>query len=328
MNCNRMEQILNKIKEYDRIMLFRHIRGDGDSVGSTKGLKEIIRLTWPEKEVYLIDDDMPEYLSFLGPDDLPVDDELYRDVLGIVLDTAAQDRISNPRYALCRELIKIDHHLPVEDYGNLAWVDVNRSSCCEMIAELYRTFSHELIMDSTAATYLYAGLVTDSGRFRYNSVSGDTMRAAATLLDIGVDTDTLFAHLYLESFDSLKFTSAVYERMKITEHGVAYLYINQAMQKEFDLSLEQAGACVKHMESIRGCLCWTVFLETGDPSRPIRARMRSRFVPINSIAEQYRGGGHAFACGATVYSTEEMEELLRITDAHVKAYKESHDGWL
>ena len=322
------EQILQKIKEYDRIMIFRHVRNDGDCVGATKGLKRIIQLTWPEKEVYLIDQDTSAYLAFLGPEDEPVADELYTEALGIVLDTASEARISNKKYTLCKELIKIDHHIPLEGYGCIQWVEEERSSACEMVVDLYRTFKNELKIDSEAATYLYTGMVTDSGRFKYDGVSGDTLRNAAELLDIGVDTQTLFARLYLEAFEYLKFKAHIYDRMQITENGVAYLYIDRAMQEEFGLTLEMASATVGTLDSIRGCISWMVFIETGDEKGSIRVRLRSRFVHINSIAEKYHGGGHACASGATVYSQEEVQSLLADTDALVKEYKETHEDWL
>ncbi len=321
-------QILSKIREYDRIFLFRHIRNDGDCVGATKGLKAILKLTWPKKEVYLIDQDTAQYLEFMGPEDEPVDDALYADALGIVLDTASEARISNKKYSLCKELIKIDHHIPLESYGDLIWVEEERSSCCEMIVDFYDSFQDVLKIDSQAATYLYTGMVTDSGRFKYSGTNGDTMRAAGTLLDVGVDTDTLFARLYLEAFEYLKFKAQLYERMQITENGVAYIYVDKAMQEEFNLTLEQASACVGTLDSIRGCICWMVFIDNGDDAGTIRVRLRSRFVHINTIAEKYRGGGHACASGATVYGTDEMQSLLRDADAHVKQYKETHEGWL
>ena len=119
MNTQVKKQILDKIKEYNRIFLFRHVRNDGDCVGSTKGFKRILQLTWPEKEIYLIDEDTAAYLEFMGPEDEPVADELYADALGIVIDTASEARISNKKYKLCKEVIKIDHHIPLETYGDL-----------------------------------------------------------------------------------------------------------------------------------------------------------------------------------------------------------------
>ena len=81
MNKDIMTQILDKIKEYDRIMIFRHVRNDGDCVGATKGMKRILQLTFPEKEIYLIDSDTAQYLEFLGPEDEPVADEVYTETL-------------------------------------------------------------------------------------------------------------------------------------------------------------------------------------------------------------------------------------------------------
>lgn len=328
MNYEIKKQILDKMAEYSRIILFRHVRGDGDCVGATKGLKEILRLTWPEKEVYVIDAETAKYLEFMGPEDAELPDEMYADALGIVLDTASESRISNKKYTLCREVIKIDHHIPLEHYGSIEWVEEVRSSCCEMVVDFYNTFRDVLKINSEAATHLYTGMVTDSGRFKYSGVTGDTLRNAAILLDVGVDTDLLFARLYLEAYEYLKFKAHIYERMQITENGVAYIYIDRAMQEEFGLSLEQASACIGNLDSIRGCISWIAFIESGDEAGTIRVRLRSRFVHINSIAEKYRGGGHACASGATVYNREEVDALLSDTDALVKEYKETHEGWL
>ncbi len=328
MNREIKQKILDKIQEYDRIVIFRHLRNDGDCVGASKGLKEIIKLTWPEKEVYLIDQDTSAYLAFLGPEDEPIPDEYYADALGIVVDTATTARISNPKFTLCKELIKIDHHIPLVNYGDYIWVEEERSSCCEMIVDFYDTFRDVLKINSTAATYLYTGMVTDSGRFKYEGVSGDTMRCAGILLDVGVDTETLFARLYLEAYEYLKFKAEIYRRMQITENGVAYIYIDRAMQEEFNLSLEQASACIGTLDAIRGSLCWMAFIENGDHEGSIRVRIRSRFMHINNLAERYRGGGHACASGATVYGQEEVQALLAEADAQIKEYKETHEGWL
>ena len=309
-------------------MLFRHIRNDGDCVGATKGLKRILQLTYPEKEIYLIDHEHSEFLAFLGADDEPVADELYADALAIVLDTGTAERISNQKYTLCKEVIKIDHHIPVDNYGGINWVEEERSSTCEMVVGFYDTFKDVLKIDQEAATYLYTGMVTDSGRFRFRSVSGDTMRCAGILLDLGIDTDQLYAHLYLQDFEYLKFESAVYEKMKITENGVAYIVVDKAMQEEFHLSQEDASSSVSLMDSIKGSIIWMAFIENNNPEKTIRVRLRSRFVHVDKLANRYHGGGHACASGATVYSQEELEALIADADALIKEYKENHDDWL
>ena len=135
MNIENMRRILDKIKEYDRIIIFRHKRPDGDAVGSTKGLREILRLTYPEKEILLLNADYSDYVAFLGDEDAPVSDDYYATALGIVIDTATSDRISNPKYALCREVVRIDHHIDNRPYTEISWVEEEKSSSCEMIAE-------------------------------------------------------------------------------------------------------------------------------------------------------------------------------------------------
>ncbi len=325
MNEN-MQIILNKIKENDKIIIFRHFRPDGDAIGSTKGLARILRLTYPEKKIYLQNADFSNYLAFLGEEEELLPDEEYVDALGIVLDTATQERISNKKYALCKELVKIDHHIPVQDFGVCQWVEEERSSLCEMIAFFYDTFKDELKIDKEAATYIYTGMVTDSGRFRFRSVSGDTLRLAGLMLDQGVDLDYVYSNLYLRDFNSFKFESYAHKKMKISESGVVSLFVTKSMKKKFKLSNEDASASVSYMEGIKNSLIWIAFIETDDGA--IRVRLRSRYVTVSELAERYHGGGHACAAGATVYSKKEMKQLLAEADALLKDYKENNTGWL
>ncbi|MBQ8177752.1 MAG: bifunctional oligoribonuclease/PAP phosphatase NrnA [Clostridia bacterium] len=326
MNTKVKRQILDKIKEYNKIIISRHIRPDGDCIGGTKGLKAILELTYPEKEIYLVNSDYSEYLAFLGGEDSQFEDDFYKDALVIVLDTASTDRISNPKYNLGKELIKIDHHIDIKPYGDLSWVENLRSSLCEMIVDFYDTFKDELKINGEAATYLYTGMVTDSGRFRHNSVTGATLRLAGLLLDVGVDTEWLHANLKMEDYDYLVFKAYALGQVKLTENGVAYIYVDKAMQERFGLSREDASAAVAFAENVKGSLIWAAFIDNADGS--IRVRLRSRFLHCNDIGEHWRGGGHECACGATLYSVDEIHALLAEADAKLKAYKETHEGWL
>ena len=223
-------------------------------------------------------------------------------------------------------MIKIDHHIDVTPYGNTSWVEDDRSSVCEMIALLQHDFSDVLKIDERAATLLYTGMVTDSGRFKYAETTGDTLRYAGYLLDQGVDTQTLYANLYLESFDFFKFQAYVFGKMKITENGVAWLYVDNAMQEKFGLSREQASSSVDFMNKIKGSLIWLAFIDNPDGS--IRVRLRSRFATVDKLANRYHGGGHANASGSTVYSLDEMNALIADADALLKDYKANNEGWL
>lgn len=326
-NYEVKKAILEKIKEYKNIIISRHVRPDGDAVGSTLGLARILRLTFPEKQVFVVNGDYAEYTAFLGNEDAQPDAACYAGSLAIVIDTATPDRISNKSWQSAREVIKIDHHIDVAPYGDIAWVEEHRSSACEMIADFYMTFREELKIDREAATCIYAGMVTDSGRFRFRSVSGETLRCAAALLDLGVDTDTLFAHLYLEKLDAFRFRAYVYENIKMTPHGVAYIYVDRAMKERFSLTDEEASNVVSCLDSIKGSIIWLAFIDNADGAT-IRVRLRSRFVTVDKLANKYRGGGHDCASGATLMSPDEIPLLLADADALIADYKENNGGWM
>lgn len=319
-------QILAKIETYDTIVVSRHIRPDGDAVGSTKGFTQILRDTYPEKKIYLVDEDFSDYLSFCGGEDT-IPDEVYKGALQIVIDTGTRARISNKNFRLAKEVIKIDHHIEADPYGDLNWVEDFRSSACEMIADFIVTFKDRLKVSPEAATFVYMGMVTDSGRFRFEGVTGETMRLAGAMLDYGVDCETLFAHLYVEDFSSFKLRSYVYDHIRITENGVASIYMDAEAQQRLGLTLEAASSVVSELSDIRGSLIWIAFIDNTAKGN-IRVRLRSRFLGINDLAVNYHGGGHNMAAGATVYSKEEMEALIRDADALLGEYKATHGGWL
>lgn len=326
------EEILGLIKQYEKIVISRHIRPDGDAVGSSHGLARIIRLTYPEKQVRVVGDDHSEYVAFLGPDDEQPDDEFYRGSLLIVLDTGSYDRISNSKKELAAVTVKIDHHIVDIPYGDVALVDDTRSSTCELITAFWNHFRGELKIDSHAALCLYTGMVTDSGRFRFRDVSGDTLRCAASLLDVGFDTERLYSNLYIDDYSVLKFHADMTGRIRFTEHGVAYIHVTRAMQEKYALSNEEASNIVSLLDSIRGSIIWLAFIDNTTPNEDgkwtTRVRLRSRFVTIKDLAASYHGGGHAMAAGATVYSPRELRALLADADELIADYKANNEGWL
>ncbi len=326
MNEDIKNLILQKIESYNSIIISRHIRPDGDAVGSTMGLTKILRDTYPEKHIYLVNEDFSDYLSFCGGEDT-VPDGIYDGALQIVIDTGTKKRISNIKFVKAKEIIKIDHHIEADPYGDINWVEDFRSSACEMIADFYLTHKKRLKISPEAATYIYLGMVTDSGRFQFEGVTGETMRLAGAMLDCGVDLENLYANLYSEDPDSFKFKSYVYDNIRITEHGVAYIYLDRATQERFNLSFEAASSVVSELSGIRGSLIWVAFIYNSKKEN-IRVRLRSRFLGINDLAIKYHGGGHNMAAGATAYSEEEMRALIQDADKLLGEYKSTHEGWL
>lgn len=320
------KRIFSEIRKSDPIVITRHRRPDGDAIGSSYGLYRILKATYPDKRIYLDNTDASDYLAFMGGEGERPDEETCRQALFIALDTGTVDRVSSARIGLAKKVIKIDHHIDDSPYGDLSLVEDWRSSCCEMIVDLWEHFKEEWIMDTDAASCLYVGMVTDSGRFRYPETSPEALRKAAVLLEKGVDKDRIYAHLYMEDFATLRADASLTAKIRMTENGVAYLHISRAMRLRRKMTQEQASNTVELMKKIRNSLVWLAFIENDDGS--IRVRLRSRFVEIQPLATRYHGGGHACAAGATVYSKEEEEALISDADALLGEYKRKHDGWL
>lgn len=324
-NNNLFFQIKNKIEEYSKIIILRHIRPDGDAVGSSLGLRELLTSSYPEKEIKCFGKDFAESLNFISKEDIE-EESFYEDALVIVVDTATKDRISSDNYIKAKEIIKIDHHPNVDPYGIINLVEVDLSSTCELITKLYNHCKDDWKMTKKAAELLYMGICTDSGRFRYSSTNGDTLRNASILLDEGINLEKLYSNLYLKDFESFKLQSEVYKKMKVTTYGVAYVYIDKKTQQKYGISSQEASLMVGALDSIKGCLIWIAFIDNPDSS--IRVRLRSRFLDINDIATQYNGGGHGRASGATVYSYSEMKSLIKACNKKLKKFKEENDEWL
>ncbi|HPT88921.1 MAG TPA: bifunctional oligoribonuclease/PAP phosphatase NrnA [Bacilli bacterium] len=312
------KQIFEKILEYDTIIIHRHIRPDGDCLGSTIGLREILRASFPNKKIYSVGNNDTEYLYFIGLED-QIDDSLYKDALVIIVDTATDNRIFDERYKLGKFTIKIDHHIPIQDYANINYVRTDFPATCAVICDFYKTFEEHLTLPKSAALPLFVGMVTDTGRFKYRGVSGNVMRLAGMLLDYELDIEDIYARLYMKTKEIYKLQGYVYNKFKTTSHGVSYIYLSRNKQKKFKVDHHEAANLVNSLDSIKDSLIWMIFVE--QPDKSIRVRLRSRFIAIDDIANQFNGGGHAQASGATVYSKREMKKLIAIADEKLRIFK-------
>ncbi len=315
------KQIFEKIKEYDTIIVHRHMRPDGDCIGSQAGLVHLLRATFPDKKIYSVGDDIPEYLSFIGLSD-EVSDDIYNEALAIIVDTSVENRIYDNRYKNAAFLIKIDHHDdsdPFREENYLEFVDPRSAACAAIVTRFYEANKDELVMTKEAATALYTGIVTDTGRFLYRGVDKKLMNAAAELLDQDIDMEYIYAKLNLKDLNSYRLQAYVYKNMKMTKSGAVYIFFSKKIMKKFGVSPDEAAALVNAISSIKGSLIWITFVDYGDN---IRVRLRSRYVSINEVATHYHGGGHLQAAGATVYSKKEMASLLEEIDSLHAAFKE------
>lgn len=310
-----LNKILEKIKEYETIIIHGHKRPDGDCYGAQFGLREVIKSSFPTKNVYVVGE-TSGYVDFVGKVDV-ISDDLYEGALSIVVDTAIKDRISDQRYTKGSEIIKIDHHIPIENYGDYIWVDTNFPSCAQMIAFFLKTFSNELTVSKEGARAMYTGIVTDTSRFRFRGVSRLTHELAGMLIDYGADIVEIDQNLSKESLDMFKFKGQMLSRVKFDE-GFAYSVVTRDLINEFNVTDEDAASTVNLMGGIEGYGVWFLVIEYPNE---IRLRIRSSNIEIDKLANMYNGGGHKMASGASLKSFDDFENFLSDVRKYIKEYK-------
>ncbi|MFI3329498.1 MAG: bifunctional oligoribonuclease/PAP phosphatase NrnA [bacterium] len=308
-----MKEIIKKIKEYDTIIIHGHQRPDGDCYGSQFGLKEVILANFKNKNVYVVGE-ITTYVSFLGTPDT-ISDDVYKDALCICVDTGNGERVSDQRFFTGKETIKIDHHIPIDAYAQINYVDDNIPACAQIIAQL--AIDNKLTITKEAAFALYTGMVTDTGRFRHG-IKSSTFTIAAKLIDAGVDAKALDNLLSVESLDSLKLKGHVLSNFVTSEEGVVYAKIPLTLIEELGVSQEEASNQVGVIGTIESCPIFCLFIENKDG---IRGRLRSRGPAIDAVANKFNGGGHKQTCGITLESFDGIEDVIKELNVVALEYK-------
>ena len=300
-----LTNIYRKIKEYDTIIIHRHIKPDGDALGSQIGLKESLIATFPNKCIKVVGD-MSERYSFIGEMD-EIEDSLYEDALVIVLDTGAERLISDERYKFGKYLIKIDHHLPQGEYGDLAYVDTSRESCAGVVASFL--MEKRFKINDKVATALFTGMVTDSGRFRYQSTSSATYKVASELMKYNIDTESIYNKIYVDKLANVKLKAKLIDKFIVLDSGVAYLINTKEEIKEYNVPIyDVSRGMVNIMAGIEEIKIWANFSE--DENGDIYCEIRSNGPNINVVATKYGGGGHLQASGTTIYSFDTVKKII------------------
>lgn len=301
------KKIWKTIKKYDIITIFRHIHPDGDAIGSQIGLKRMINKMFPNKKVYCLGEQSLHWGKLYDAMDENVAHEDIRNSLAIVLDVADGRRVDDERFATAKEIIKIDHHIFVEKLGtNIDYVDTSYCACCEMIAEL--AYDNKVKMDKDIATPIFTGLVTDSGRFMFSSTTPRTIELASKLVKEGVDFVNLYAFLYAQDIESVRFKGYCQSNFKMTPHGVGYNIITKEIQEQFNVGANQGAGVVNVLSNINGVPVWAHFSYKEDGT--IKAELRSSGLPVNFIANKYGGGGHKQASGCTLENESLIQNVL------------------
>lgn len=304
-----MKEILNKIKEYEDIVIYRHVNPDYDAFGSQYGLYEILKSSFNDKNIYVAGDftsDLVEKYEYTGNYNLP---DFNNDVLGIVLDTANKERIDGD-YQQCKEIIKMDHHFVVDSYGNLNYEDSSASSCCQIVGLFYQENQNELVMNKVSASSIYMGLVGDSGRFQFRSTDERTFNIAAMLMSFDIDISDIYQKMYQRKAVDLEVNRFILNNYKLVGK-VAYYILTTEDLKKLGITREQGSNYVNLLSNVEEFHVWMA-ITRNEAENNWRVSIRSRQTVVNKIAAKFNGGGHAMASGATLTDISQLETLVSL----------------
>ncbi|MBR7136409.1 MAG: bifunctional oligoribonuclease/PAP phosphatase NrnA [Clostridia bacterium] len=303
--------LLEKIKRYDTVIIHRHKQPDGDAIGSQVGLKLILKENFPEKNIYAVGDDPKRYSFVEGSLMDQIEDEVYKNALAIVLDTSATHLISDDRYKTAEATARVDHHLFVETICDTEIIDNSFESCAGLLGAFVKKTGLKLC--PLGAKALFTGMVTDSGRFKYDSVNSQTFEVASFLMTQGFSTADIYTNLYADDFKMIRMRAEFVLKIKFTKNNVAYIVtpLDEFLSLGVD-SFTVSRGMVNTMADIKGVNIWVNFTQT---EAGVLAELRSSAYDINKIAVKYGGGGHLKASGATLTDLDTAYKMLEDLDA-------------
>ncbi|MBU4690269.1 bifunctional oligoribonuclease/PAP phosphatase NrnA [Mycoplasma sp. ES3157-GEN-MYC] len=308
-NTGTWQDAAKKLEQYDSIVIFHHIRPDGDCLGSQFGLRELLRENYPNKKVYAIGNSSGLFSNFLDLDfdEIP-SDEILKKSLGVVVDANQKERIFNREVLdknLFAETLRIDHHPNEDDLDKVTvWLEENRIAAAEMIAEL--AFQMKWKITEKAANFVFLGIVTDSGRFQFSDTSARTHELVAHLYKNNLNAEKIFLGLAQTSLEDLKVQSTLMSSLK-TKGQVAYIQVDYKTTANLGKKPNDM-ARPNMIGNIKGYPIWVSFNE--EENGMIRCEYRSNGPIVRNVALKWGGGGHDRASGSMISTFDDVEKVI------------------
>lgn len=318
---NIYKKIYSKIRKFDKIVIARHVGADPDALASQIALRDAIRNTFPKKQVYAIGCPAAKF-KYLGSLD-KFTENMYEDSLLITTDTPDYKRVDGVDPKRFKYSIKIDHHPFVEQYCSLEFIDDTASSASQLIMELI--FNTKLKLTTEIAEKLYIGLVSDTNRFLFSYTSAKTFALISKLINkTNLNFAPLYEQLYIRPIREVRFEGYIANNMNITDNGLAYIKLDDAILSEYGVDSATAGNMVNNFNYIEEVLVWVVF-SNDKANETIRGSIRSRGPIINHTAALFGGGGHMYASGVRLKDDDQVDGLINALDEVCKSYKKNTD---
>ena len=323
------EQVLQELRQADKLLLTTHENPDGDALGSLLAMHRLLEQLGKDSLMYMSPDEFPlpwEYRewTFDGLVGAPPDDVAERTI--VFLDCGNIDRMPvDFLQAAGLHILNIDHHHDNTRFGTVNLVSPSASCTAEIVWGLAKDLGAEVTLPIAEA--LYTGLVTDTGRFMYENSTPNAHRMAAELIEAGVEPHEIYRRLYedlpLNRLELLQRALASVERFDDGAITVAQLTARD-YEETGALETDSEGV-VDHMRAVQGtAVAMLVRDQLSDErrgTRKVSLRATDQRVDVSSIAREFGGGGHPQAAG---FSTplpypELMLELRRLIRAQLES---------
>lgn len=301
--------ILKKvIDENDSFLITSHVRPDADALGSELGLRAIL-LALGKKVSIINASAPPANLSFMNPPGviLKLNDTVTKanvpktDVV-VIVDTSAWQQLGNMAdviQASPAKRVVIDHHVSSDEMGAIELKDVTAAATGELICEAAAAFGIEF--DEDTANWLYAAIATDTGWFRFPSTTSRTMRISAALIDRGASPHYVFNLVHEQSsLSRVRLGGRVLGRTQSEAEGrLVWVQVDAKDMSETGAVPSDTEGLVNQCLTVAGSEAAFIAVEL--QTSQIKFSLRCRYPhDVASLAEQFSGGGHKLASGATL----------------------------
>ncbi len=316
---NVYKQIYNEIKKYKKIYIARHIGPDPDAFGSQMALKESIKLTFQDKEVYAVGATVSKF-KYFGKVDKVLDFD-YENGLLIVVDTPNAKRVDIDNFSLFKNVVKIDHHPLVDKFGEVEYINNDACSASELVLEIIN--NTKLKINESIAGHIFIGMVSDTNRFLVN-VTAKTFEIVTELIKkYKLDLDHLYKLVYSKPLSEVRLMGHIASTLKVDKYGFACVELDEDVMDSFGSDLAAASNIINDFNNINEMIIW-VFVSK-DKNNLYRVNIRSRGPIINEIATRYGGGGHKYASGVRTDSREVIDNLLKELSECAREYSKKED---